>query len=87
MHLTIVNGKNEKIGDFELKDELFGGRIKTDLIWEAVVQENAAERRGISASSVSPWESSCSSSQASLSAPQASCSRSQMSSFVRIPRP
>src|SRR5204862_6686829 len=46
MQLTIVNGKNEKVGDFELKDELFGGRVKSDLIWEAVVQENAAERSG-----------------------------------------
>jgi large subunit ribosomal protein L4 len=64
MQLTIVNGKNEKVGDFELKDELFGGRVKTDLIWEAVVQENAAERRGthatktraeVSGSGKKPW--------------------------------
>jgi large subunit ribosomal protein L4 len=46
MKLDIVNGQNEKVGDLELKDEIFGGRIKTDLIWESVVQQNAAERRG-----------------------------------------
>ena len=46
MKLDIVNGQNEKVGDLELKDEIFGGRVKTDLIWESVVQQNAAERRG-----------------------------------------
>ena len=46
MKLDIVNGQNEKVGALELKDEIFGGRIKTDLIWESVVQQNAAERRG-----------------------------------------
>src|SRR5215207_9057443 len=46
MKLDIVNGQNETVGALELKDEIFGGRIKTDLIWEAVVQENAGERRG-----------------------------------------
>jgi large subunit ribosomal protein L4 len=64
MQLTIVNGKNEKVGDFELKDDLFGGRVKTDLIWEAVVQENAGARRGthatktraeVSGSGKKPW--------------------------------
>jgi large subunit ribosomal protein L4 len=46
MTIDIVNAKNEKVGAFELNDEVFGGRVKTDLIWEAVVQENASERRG-----------------------------------------
>ena len=46
MKLDIVNEQNEKVGDLELKDEIFGGRVKTDLIWESVVQQNAAERRG-----------------------------------------
>lgn len=46
MKLDIVNGQNEKVGALELNDEIFGGRIKTDLIWESVVQQNAAERRG-----------------------------------------
>jgi large subunit ribosomal protein L4 len=46
MKLDIVNGQNEKVGDLELNDEIFGGRIKTDLIWESVVQQNAADRRG-----------------------------------------
>ncbi len=46
MKLDIVNAKNEKVGAFELNDDLFGGRVKKDLIWEAVVQENASDRRG-----------------------------------------
>jgi large subunit ribosomal protein L4 len=46
MKLDIVNANNEKVADLELNDEVFGGRVKTDLIWSAVVQENASERRG-----------------------------------------
>jgi large subunit ribosomal protein L4 len=46
MKLDIVNGQNEKVGALELNEEIFGGRIKTDLIWESVVQQNASERRG-----------------------------------------
>ncbi|MBA2304474.1 MAG: 50S ribosomal protein L4 [Acidobacteria bacterium] len=46
MKLDIVNGQNETVGALELKDEIFRGRVKTDLIWESVVQQNAAERRG-----------------------------------------
>ncbi len=46
MKLNIVNGKGKTVGTIELNDDVFGGRVKTDLIWEAVVQENAAERRG-----------------------------------------
>jgi large subunit ribosomal protein L4 len=46
MKLDIVNGQNEKVGALELNEEVFGGRIKTDLIWESVVQQNASERSG-----------------------------------------
>ena len=46
MKLDVVNGQNEKVGDVDLNDEIFGGRVKTDLIWESVVQQNAADRRG-----------------------------------------
>ena len=38
--------QNEKVGSLDLSDEVFGGRVKTDLIWESVVHANAAERRG-----------------------------------------
>jgi large subunit ribosomal protein L4 len=64
MKIDIVNTKKETVGSVDLKDELFGGVIKTDLIWEAVVQENAAERRGthatknranVSGSGKKPW--------------------------------
>jgi large subunit ribosomal protein L4 len=46
MKLNIQNSKNETVGALELNDEVFGGRVKADLIWASVVQENAAERRG-----------------------------------------
>ena len=46
MTLDIVNAQNEKIGALELRDELFGGRVKADLIWQSVVHENASKRRG-----------------------------------------
>src|SRR5258706_3979416 len=64
MKIDIVNANNETVGALELKDEIFGGRVKTDLIWEAVTQENAAERRGtaatknrsaVSGSGKKPW--------------------------------
>src|SRR3982750_2542305 len=64
MKIDIVNTKKETVGSVDLKDEVFGGVIKTDLIWEAVVQENAAERRGthatknranVSGSGKKPW--------------------------------
>jgi large subunit ribosomal protein L4 len=46
MNIDVVNAKNEKVGSFDLRDELFGQRVKTDLIWEAVVHEQAGQRRG-----------------------------------------
>jgi large subunit ribosomal protein L4 len=64
MQINIVNGNNEKIGTVELRDEVFGGRVKSDLIWESVVQANASERRGthatknranVSGSGKKPW--------------------------------
>jgi large subunit ribosomal protein L4 len=64
MKINIVNANNEPVGDFELKDELFGGRVNRDLIWESVVQQSASERRGthatktramVSGSGKKPW--------------------------------
>jgi large subunit ribosomal protein L4 len=46
MTIDVVNAKNEKVGSVDLSDELFGQRVKTDLIWEAVVHEQAEGRRG-----------------------------------------
>src|SRR4051812_41272480 len=46
MKIDIVNTKKETVGSVDLKDDVFGGVIKSDLIWEAAVQKNAAERRG-----------------------------------------
>jgi large subunit ribosomal protein L4 len=64
MTVDVVNQQNEKIGSVDLRDEVFGGRIKTDLIHESVVRANAAERRGthatktradVSGSGKKPW--------------------------------
>ena len=64
MQLDIVNSQNEKVGAVEVRDEVFGGRVNTDLMWESVVRANAAERRGthatknralVSGSGKKPW--------------------------------
>src|SRR4051812_44539775 len=46
MQIDIVNQQNQKVGSLDLRDEVFGGRVKTDLIHESVVHANAAARRG-----------------------------------------
>ena len=64
MKIDIVNSNKESVGSLDLKDEIFGGVIKTDLIWESVVHENAQEHRGthatknranVSGSGKKPW--------------------------------
>jgi len=64
MQLDIVNGENQKVGSLDVSDEAFGGRVNADLIWTAVVRENAAKRRGthmtknralVSGSGKKPW--------------------------------
>jgi large subunit ribosomal protein L4 len=64
MTVDVVNSQNEKVGSVDLRDEVFGGRVKTDLIHESVVRANAAERRGthatknralVSGSGKKPW--------------------------------
>ena len=64
MQLEVVNAQNEKVGQIELRDEVFGGPVKVDLIHEAVVHQNARERRGthatknraaVSGSGKKPW--------------------------------
>ena len=64
MTIDVVNAENKKVGSVTLKDEVFGGRVKTDLIHESVVRLNAAERRGthatktramVSGSGKKPW--------------------------------
>jgi large subunit ribosomal protein L4 len=46
MTLDVVNSENEKVGSVDLDDAIFSGPIKTDLVWESVVRQNASERRG-----------------------------------------
>lgn len=64
MQLDVVNAQNEKVGSIDLDDQVFGGRVKPDVIWEAVVHQNACERRGthatknralVSGSGRKPW--------------------------------
>ena len=64
MKIDIVNANNDKVGDLELNDDVFGGRVKSGLIWESVIHQNAAERRGthatknramVSGSGKKPW--------------------------------
>jgi len=46
MKIDVVNLQNKKTGDVEVNDAVFGGRVKTDLIWASVVRQNAGERAG-----------------------------------------
>src|SRR3989442_11437941 len=64
MQLDIVNNENKKVGSVDVKDEVFGGRVNADLMWESVVHANAAARRGthktknranVSGSGKKPW--------------------------------
>jgi large subunit ribosomal protein L4 len=64
MTVDVVNAENQKVGSLDLSDEVFGGRVKADLIHESVVRANAAERRGthatknralVSGSGKKPW--------------------------------
>lgn len=64
MTVDVVNRENQKIGTVSVSDEVFGGRVKTDLIHESVVRANAADRRGthatksrglVSGSGKKPW--------------------------------
>ncbi len=65
MNIDIVNVQNQKVGSLALSDDVFGGRVKTDLIWMQVVHENASKRRGthatktrglVSGSGRKPWK-------------------------------
>jgi large subunit ribosomal protein L4 len=64
MTVDVVNSQNQKVGSLDVRDDVFGGRVKTDLIWESVRRENAARRRGthatktralVSGSGKKPW--------------------------------
>src|SRR5216684_6782122 len=64
MQLDVVNDNNEKVGAIDVRDDVFGGRVNGELIWESVVRANAADRRGthmtknralVSGSGRKPW--------------------------------
>jgi large subunit ribosomal protein L4 len=64
MTVDVVNSQNQKVGSVDVRDDVFGGRVKTDLIWESVTRQNAGERRGthatknralVSGSGKKPW--------------------------------
>ena len=46
MTIDVVNGDKQKVGSLELAEEFTAGPVKTDLVWESVVRQNASERRG-----------------------------------------
>jgi large subunit ribosomal protein L4 len=65
MTLDVVNTQNQKVGSVDVRDDVFGGLVKTDLIWESVVRENASTRRGthatknraaVAGSGKKPWK-------------------------------
>src|SRR5918997_6681160 len=65
MTLDVVNAQNQKVGSVDVRDEVFGGLVKTELIWESVVRENASRRRGthatknraaVAGSGKKPWK-------------------------------
>src|SRR3954462_2970762 len=64
MQLDVVNNENKKVGAVDVRDDVFGGRVNGDLIWESVVHSNAKDRRGthavknrsaVSGSGKKPW--------------------------------
>jgi len=64
MQFDVVNSENKKVGSVDVRDDVFGGRVNGDLIWESVVRANAADRRGthmtknralVSGSGKKPW--------------------------------
>jgi len=46
MQLDVVNSDNKKVGAVDVRDEVFGGRVNRDVMWESVVHANAGDRRG-----------------------------------------
>jgi large subunit ribosomal protein L4 len=64
MRVDVVDTNNNKTDSLDLSDDVFGGRVKTSLVWESVVHQNASERRGthatknralVSGSGKKPW--------------------------------
>ena len=64
MQIDVVNSNNEKVGAFDVRDDVFGGHVNGGLIWASVVHANAADRRGthktknranVSGSGKKPW--------------------------------
>ena len=64
MQFDVVNSENKKVGSVDVSDDVFGGRVNGDLIWESVVHANARDRRGthmtknralVSGSGKKPW--------------------------------
>ena len=49
MTVDVFDSRNEKVGALEISDEVFGGQVNADVIWEAVVHQTAADRRGTAA--------------------------------------
>src|SRR5438067_7090849 len=64
MQLDVLNAQNQQVGTIEVRDDVFAGRVNTDLFRSSVVHANAADRRGthqtknranVSGSGKKPW--------------------------------
>jgi large subunit ribosomal protein L4 len=44
--VDILNMQGEKVGQLELNDQVFGAPVRDHLLWEVVVAQRAARRRG-----------------------------------------
>ena len=65
MQLDVVTTRTRKSARVDVNDEVFGGRVNGDLMWESVVHANAADRQGthaaknralVSGSGKKPWK-------------------------------
>jgi len=46
MQIDVVNMEGQKVGQMELADEVFGCKVRENLLWESVKAQRAARRAG-----------------------------------------
>jgi large subunit ribosomal protein L4 len=46
MQIDVVNMEGQKVGQMELADEVFGCKVRENLLWESVKAQRAAQRSG-----------------------------------------
>ena len=55
MKIDVVNADNKKVGSVDLNDDVFGGRVKTDLIHESVVRATPPNAAAPTRPRTAPW--------------------------------